>query len=51
MADTIRIVCDNLGGETEVAAGTPLSELAATRFWRPKGTTASRNSTTGYTPR
>ena len=29
MADTIRIVCDNLGGETEVAAGTPLSELAA----------------------
>ena len=40
MADTIRIVCDNLGGETEVAAGTPVSELAspraATRFWRPK---------------
>ncbi len=29
MADTIRIVCDNLGSETEVAAGTPLSELAA----------------------
>lgn len=29
MTDTIRIVCENLGGETEVAAGTPLSELAA----------------------
>lgn len=29
MTDTIRIVCDNLGGEVEVAMGTPLSEVAA----------------------
>lgn len=29
MTDTIRIVCENLGGELEVAMGTPLSEVAA----------------------
>ncbi|MDE7077300.1 MAG: nucleoside kinase, partial [Alistipes sp.] len=29
MTDNIRIVCPNLGGELEVAAGTPLSEVAA----------------------
>ena len=29
MTDTIQIVCDNLGGRVEAAAGTSLSELAA----------------------
>ncbi|MDE6711410.1 MAG: nucleoside kinase, partial [Alistipes sp.] len=29
MTDTIRIVCENLGRELEVAMGTPLSEVAA----------------------
>lgn len=29
MTDTIRIVCDNLGGEVEVPMGTSLAELAA----------------------
>lgn len=29
MADTIKVICDNLGGPIRVAMGTPLSEVAA----------------------
>ena len=29
MADSIKVICDNLGGPIRVAMGTPLSDVAA----------------------